>query len=341
MTELTQPLAAAPTTETKPALRETAPSPRMRRRSPSSCTRTSTGGGRSADDHVPSSTKAGVPRRARALRGAPRRDRQRLLVLARRERGRADARRSARCPWATPGLRVPSRERLGDAELAGHRPRAAPLRRARRARADRAHRRPAAHLHAARDGLGRAPAEPRRRARRARRRGEEREAALEQEREALARDGGVLPRGRERPGADRLLRRHGGRRGRALGRARPSGSRSTGRPGRGARRGRARRASSASSSASTPASSQLDYDVGRPYALFLGGLRPLIGGAFALAISFAFTGGLLHLPVAAGESSNDRRLALLVVSFLAGFSERWAQDTLAAAVPQAAAKPES
>ena len=55
---------------------------------------------------------------------------------------------------------------------------------------------------------------------------------------------------------------------------------------------------------------QLDYDVGRPYALFLGGLRPLIGGAFALAISFAFTGGLLHLPVAAGESSNDRRLAL-------------------------------
>ncbi len=86
---------------------------------------------------------------------------------------------------------------------------------------------------------------------------------------------------------------------------------------------------------------QLDYDVGRPYALFLGGLRPLIGGAFALAISFAFTGGLLHLPVAAGESGNDRRLALLVVSFLAGFSERWAQDTLAAAVPQAAAKPES
>ncbi len=83
----------------------------------------------------------------------------------------------------------------------------------------------------------------------------------------------------------------------------------------------------------------LDYDCGRPYAFFLGGLRPLIGGAFALAISFAFTGGLLHLPVAAAESSNDRRLALLVVSFLAGFSERWAQDTLAAAVPQAAAKP--
>ena len=77
----------------------------------------------------------------------------------------------------------------------------------------------------------------------------------------------------------------------------------------------------------------LDYDVGRPYALFLGGLRPLIGGAFAMVITFAFTGGLLHLPVAENETKPDRRLALLVISFLAGFSERWAQDTLVAAVP--------
>ncbi len=77
----------------------------------------------------------------------------------------------------------------------------------------------------------------------------------------------------------------------------------------------------------------LEYDVGRPYALFLGGLRPLIGGAFAMVITFAFTGGLLHLPVAENETKPDRRLALLVISFLAGFSERWAQDALVAAVP--------
>jgi hypothetical protein len=80
---------------------------------------------------------------------------------------------------------------------------------------------------------------------------------------------------------------------------------------------------------------ELDYDVGRPYALFLGGLRPLIGGAFAMAISFAFDGGLLHLPVSETESRADRRLALLVVSFVAGFSERWAQDALVSAVPGA------
>ena len=80
--------------------------------------------------------------------------------------------------------------------------------------------------------------------------------------------------------------------------------------------------------------SQLEYDVGRPYALFLGGLRPLIGGAFALAISFAFSGGLLHLPIA-DSGTADQRLALLVVAFVAGFSERWAQDTLVGAVPAA------
>ena len=44
---------------------------------------------------------------------------------------------------------------------------------------------------------------------------------------------------------------------------------------------------------------ELEYDVGGPYTFFLGGLRPLIGGVFAMAITFAFSGGLLHLPVAA------------------------------------------
>jgi len=83
----------------------------------------------------------------------------------------------------------------------------------------------------------------------------------------------------------------------------------------------------------------LDFDVGRPYALFLGGLRPLIGGAFAMAIAFAFSGGLLHLPVAANEPTTDRRLALLVFSFFAGFSERWAQDTLTAVLPTARQQP--
>jgi hypothetical protein len=81
---------------------------------------------------------------------------------------------------------------------------------------------------------------------------------------------------------------------------------------------------------------ELEYDVGGRYVFFLGGLRPLIGGTFAMAITFAFDGGLLHIPVAAAESTHDRRLALLVVAFVAGFSERWAQDTLTSIVPSAA-----
>ena len=80
---------------------------------------------------------------------------------------------------------------------------------------------------------------------------------------------------------------------------------------------------------------ELDYDVGGPYIFFLGGLRPLIGGAFAVAISFAFDGGLLHAPIAASESIDHRHLALLVISFLAGFSERFAQDTLTSVLPEA------
>jgi hypothetical protein len=84
---------------------------------------------------------------------------------------------------------------------------------------------------------------------------------------------------------------------------------------------------------------ELEYDVGGPYVLFLGGLRPLIGGVFGMAITFAFSGGLLHLPVAQDASAGDRRLALLVLAFLAGFSERWAQDTLTSIVPSAAKPP--
>jgi hypothetical protein len=84
---------------------------------------------------------------------------------------------------------------------------------------------------------------------------------------------------------------------------------------------------------------ELEYDVGRPYAFFLGGLRPLIGAAFALAISFAFTSGMMHLPISGTDRQANERYAILVVAFLAGFSERWAQDTLATAAPKVKAPP--
>ena len=82
----------------------------------------------------------------------------------------------------------------------------------------------------------------------------------------------------------------------------------------------------------------VEYDVGRPYAFFLGGLRPLIGGALAIAIAYTFSSGILHLPIA-DTGKEHERFALAVVSFLAGFSERWAQDTLATALPQSNSQP--
>jgi hypothetical protein len=73
----------------------------------------------------------------------------------------------------------------------------------------------------------------------------------------------------------------------------------------------------------------LTYDVGRPYVAFLGGLRPVLGAAFGLILYFAVTGGLLtvfEIP----EAGSARLFTFLVIAFLAGFSERWAQDTLTA-----------
>lgn len=82
---------------------------------------------------------------------------------------------------------------------------------------------------------------------------------------------------------------------------------------------------------------EVEYDVGRFYVLFLGSLRPAIGGVFGMALALAVTSDVVRLP---GVAEGDNRLAaLLVVAFFAGFSERWAQDTLATALPATARKP--
>jgi hypothetical protein len=77
----------------------------------------------------------------------------------------------------------------------------------------------------------------------------------------------------------------------------------------------------------------LEYDVGRTYPFFLGGLRPLMGGLFGLGLYFAVSSGLLDIiPIAA--AGTQRFYAIVVVAFVAGFSERWAKDTLAVAAGQ-------
>jgi len=72
---------------------------------------------------------------------------------------------------------------------------------------------------------------------------------------------------------------------------------------------------------------RLDYDVGRRYPIFLGALRPAIGAIFGLALYFAVTSQLLDVFKLPTDATH-RFYFLLVIAFLAGFSERWARDTL-------------
>jgi hypothetical protein len=72
----------------------------------------------------------------------------------------------------------------------------------------------------------------------------------------------------------------------------------------------------------------LTYDVGRPYIAFLGGLRPVLGASFGLIFYFAVTSEVLNIFTITSENGTKRFFSLLVIAFLAGFSERWAQDTL-------------
>jgi len=73
----------------------------------------------------------------------------------------------------------------------------------------------------------------------------------------------------------------------------------------------------------------LTYDVGRPYVTFLGALRPVLGTAFGLMLYFAITSGLLEI-FSVPEGATEELFFFVVVAFLAGFNERWAQDTLTA-----------
>jgi hypothetical protein len=72
---------------------------------------------------------------------------------------------------------------------------------------------------------------------------------------------------------------------------------------------------------------ELRYEMGRDDLLFLGGIRPLLGAVFGVALYFAVASGLLEV-FAVPSDGKERWYFLMVIAFAAGFSERWAQDTL-------------
>lgn len=71
----------------------------------------------------------------------------------------------------------------------------------------------------------------------------------------------------------------------------------------------------------------LDEDVARGYTLFLGSLRPWIGSIFGLLIYFAVTSNFVQI-FQVPEDATEAFYFFCVLAFAAGFSERWAQDTL-------------
>jgi hypothetical protein len=69
---------------------------------------------------------------------------------------------------------------------------------------------------------------------------------------------------------------------------------------------------------------RLEYDVGRPYLLFLGGLRPVLGAGFGLITYAALTSGLITV----GQIDPRDSYVVVVLAFAAGFTERLATDAL-------------
>ena len=75
----------------------------------------------------------------------------------------------------------------------------------------------------------------------------------------------------------------------------------------------------------------IDIQQGPLVTLVAGAFRPIIGAVFGAAIYVMVTGGIIPLSVPDGKSTHF----YAGLAFLAGFSERWAQDTIVRSAPVA------
>lgn len=81
----------------------------------------------------------------------------------------------------------------------------------------------------------------------------------------------------------------------------------------------------------------IDSAQGHGVTALAGAIRPLIGAVFGLALFVFVTGGLVPIDVPADQWKAN--LFFASVAFLAGFSERWAQDTIVHSAPAFARTP--
>jgi hypothetical protein len=73
---------------------------------------------------------------------------------------------------------------------------------------------------------------------------------------------------------------------------------------------------------------ELDLTAGKRMFIAFGAIRPLVGGIFGIAVFCLLVGGLLPAVTVSTKAPLGFYAA---VGFIAGFNERFAQDSLAAA----------
>lgn len=71
-----------------------------------------------------------------------------------------------------------------------------------------------------------------------------------------------------------------------------------------------------------------EFPFSRGWTLFLGALRPFVGSIFGVLAFFMLTSGFVEIFAVPDRGTNERFYFLTVIAFAAGFTERWAQDTL-------------
>lgn len=75
---------------------------------------------------------------------------------------------------------------------------------------------------------------------------------------------------------------------------------------------------------------ETNQDRGRFITVLSGAFRPIVGGMFGAMLYILILGGIVPLQ---SDDGIDAGLFFAGIAFLAGFSERWAQDTIVQSIP--------
>jgi hypothetical protein len=80
-------------------------------------------------------------------------------------------------------------------------------------------------------------------------------------------------------------------------------------------------------------------DLGFGVTILAGGFRPIVGAVLGAVLYVLILGGLVPMAIPSATEKVDVGLFFAGVAFFAGFSERWAQDTIVLSVPRGGPSP--